>query len=155
MVLISALLLIAVVGCAKSNSNIVKDKNLQLQLILDKMEYSAVEAIEIKAVLSYIGSDNNINLYSSTPLVAFDIFSGEPYIDDQKLLKYSDRALFTLEKNKPLEFDFNEYQRYRLKDGKYLFLEPGEYEIVAQVSYEDAQGDKSSVLTAKQDITVK
>ena len=156
-VLYFLLLAAALFLTAYSGSVPKEEPQLQLELVLSKNKYEAGEPIECKALLTYVGDQDEIKVYFRNPAVTFVVDGGEYMRKDQ--YNWATRDVFLaagtriLKKGEPLEIPFQKHQykasfsqrttgdeaenefweNYRSTSE--LMLEPGRYKMYARLGY--------------------
>jgi len=140
-----------------------------LELIVSDTEYIVDEPIECKAILTYVGKGESFTFYPNDPIVKIVIDGGE-YFNGVYDLVSKDIIMptVTIYKNQPMEFPFVKYGGTYLKSDKKveafwkefmeeeaLFLEKGEYEIIACCQHRAEKGKESQTLMVSEKIVVR
>ena len=157
----------SLISCTKKN--VVSDDLLQLELIISDTEYAIGEPIECKAILTYIGKGDSYTFYPNDRIVKIVIDGGEYFNGVYDLVsKDIIYPAVTIYKDQSMEFSFVKYGGTYLESDKEaaafwkefmeeetLFLEKGEYEIIACCQHRAEKGKECQTLMVSEKIVVR
>lgn len=119
------------------------DDLFEIKMYIDKNRYGPGEVIDCYATLEYVGENNSINVYSSSPLLNFTIKDDKLFKGDS--IVSSILATTTFMKGELVKYDFTKsggwteddphpdfYEKFHSE--KELILPPGTYELSAVLS---------------------